>query len=438
MRPLLIGRLGLLAVLGCAAHAAAQDVRATPDSVGYASLQAAAATADPRQRQLRLQEAATELRLRSLAAERLPALALNGQTQYQSAVTKLAVSLPGVTIPTPAHDTYDAHLAAEQPLLDPTFASRREVERARLAESQAQVRATLFGLRQEVADAFFTAATLQERMAELDAAITDLAARLRESVARFRQGTALRADTASIAATIDERRQDRLALASDRAAALARLALLTGRPITDGVVLVAPATAALVRDVTRSLDTLRTRPEYEQFAATRERLARQSRLALAQERPRVSAYGRLGYGRPGLNMLSTDFQTYWLAGLQLRWTPFRWGTTGRERELLELEREVVATNEAAFTRSLQRSVQPALATIARLDSTLALDARVIALREQVVRDARAQLAEGAITAATYVDRSSELLAARIRRVQHRVALEQAHVTLLNTLGVEVR
>jgi outer membrane protein TolC len=288
-----------------------------------------------------------------------------------------------------------------------------------------------------VTEAFFTAVALQQRMAEVDASITDLGARLREVVARFHEGAALPGDTAAVAATLDQRRQDRLGLSADRAAALERLVLLTGRQIGDRAVLIAPATATIVRDVFGALDTLRARPEYERFAAARERLAQQSRLAAAADRPRVSAYGRLGYGRPGLNMLSSDFQSYWLAGVQIHWTPFRWGTTDRDQELLALERETVATNEAAFTRSLERAAQPALASIARLDTTLTLDERVVALREEIVREAQAQLKEGVITAATYVDRSTDLLAARLRRVEHHIALEQARVTLLNTLGVEV-
>jgi outer membrane protein TolC len=426
-----------LGALAAASSAAAQNVRPARDSIGYRELLANAVNADPRQQQLRLQETATELRLRSIAAERLPSLALDGQGQYQSAVTKIAIPLPGVVIPTPPHDTYDAHLGAEQSLLDPTLAPRREVEGARLAEARAQIRSTLFGLRQEVTDAFFTAAGLQERIAETDAAIADLAVRLRETVARFHEGTALRADTASIAATLAERRQDRLTIDADRAAALARLALLAGRSIPADAVLVPPSVAALAREVARSADTLRTRPEFQQFAATRERLARQGRLASAQERPRVSAFARVGYGRPGLNMLSSDFQSYWLAGVRVHWSPFNWGATERDRELLDLEREIVTTNEAAFAQLLERAAQPSLATIARLDSTLALDERVIALREQLVRDARAQLDEGVITATTYADRSTDLLTARLRRVQHRVALEHARVTLLNTLGVEI-
>lgn len=431
-------RRALYATLVATVLATPKPAAAQRDTIGYAALLSQAVNADPRQRQLRLQEEATTLRLRDIAADRLPSLALDGQAQYQSAVTTVPIAVPGASIPTPSHDTYDAHLGAEAPLLDPTLASRRAVERARLAESQAQIRTTLFTLRQEVTDAFFTAVGLQERMSETDAAITDLSARLREMVVRFREGTALRGDTAAIAATLDERRQDRFALASDRGAALARLALLTGRPVSGDALLVGPTMPALVSDASRALDTVRARPEFEQFAATRQRLDEQSRLATAQDRPRVSAFARLGYGRPGLNALSPDFRSYWLAGVRFHWTPFDWGTTGRDQELLALEREVVATNEAAFARSLARQAQPTLATIARLDSTLALDEGIIALREQVAREARAQLGEGVITAATYVDKSTDLLVARLRRVQHRVALDQARATLLNTLGVEVR
>jgi len=428
------------AALLCVAisNVALAQTPARRDSIDYATMLSAATAADPREAQLSLNERASRLRLGSIDAERLPVLSIDAQSQYQSAVTTIGASLAGVMFPMPAHDTYDAHVGAEQSLFDPSRGARRAVERARLAESRAQVRGTLFGIRQELTDAFFGAASLQERIAETDASIADVAARLRETVIRFREGAALRGDTASLAATLDERRQDRLSLVGERAAAMARITLLTGRAIPDDAVLVAPTTAPAVRDIIAALDAVRSRPEYEQFAATRDRLAQQEALASAQDRPRVSAYGRLGYGRPGLNMLSTDFQSYWLAGVQLHWTPMRWGATSRDREQLEVEREIVATNEAAFSRSLARSVQPTLATIARLDSTLALDAGVVALREQVVHEAQVQLHEGVITAATYADRSTELLTARLRRVQHRVALEQARVTLLNTLGVEVR
>src|SRR5207237_3795516 len=102
----------------------------------------------------------------------------------------------------------------------------------------------------------------------------------------------------------------------------------------------------------------------QQFSASRARLAEQEAVESALEKPRVSAFGRLGYGRPGLNALSANFQSYWLAGVQVQWTPWTWGSVDRTRETLEIQREIVATNEQAFTRSLRRGVEQSIATIA--------------------------------------------------------------------------
>jgi len=438
--------LSSLAVLVLAAGAARTLAAQQTDSLRLSALHAAAAAADPRAAQIALQAAASELRMRNIAAERLPALTASGQAQYQSDVTSFSPNIPagsplaGFAFPTPPHDTYDAHAEARQSLYDPTIAPRRAAERAQLALSQAQVRITLFGTRQEVDDAFFAALDLQERTAQLDASAVDLQAHLRDAAAKLREGSALPGDTASLAASLLQREQDLAQARADRRAALARLSELVGRSISDDTPLALPvqnALADLVARTAASIDAERARPEYAQFAASRESLSRQEAVVAAQERPRVSAFARGGVGRPGLNMLSSSVDSYWLAGVQVQWTPWTWGTVDRNREALELQRQIVATNESAFTSGLRRSVQPLLATIGRLDTTLALDERIVALREEVERETAAKLREGVITAAEYADRSTELLTARLARSQHRVELARARATFLTTLGVEV-
>jgi outer membrane protein TolC len=407
------------------------------DSLRLSALQREALRLDPRQRQLDLQARATELRLRNIDAENRPALSVDGQAQYQSTVTRLPITLPNVSVPTPPHDTYDARIGAQQTLFDPTRDARRAVERAQLAESQAQTRATIFALRQEINDAFFAAAVMQERIIIIDAAVTDLTARLRETVARFREGTALPGDTAAIAATILQREQDRIQLRGDRTAALARLSELVARPVRDAEPLAVEDYGATVARTMQAFDTLRLRPEYAQFAAARDRLSRAMDVESSQERPRVSAFGRAGYGRPGLDMLSRDFQAYWVAGVQVHWAPWTWGNASRDRQAASLQQEIIATNEQAFARGLRRGVQHSLAAMARLDSTLALDERIIALRERIESETRIRLGEGVVTAAEYVDRNTDLLTARLLRTQHRIELAQARATYLTTLGVEV-
>jgi len=203
-------------------------------------------------------------------------------------------------------------------------------------------------------------------------------------------------------------------------------------------VLVLPDLAGEVSEARDRLAAVRTRPEYEQFATTRERLARQADLTAARERPRVSAFARVGYGKPGLNLLNNAFDSYWLAGVQVQWTPWTWGTVDRERETLALQQQIVATNEAAFTEGLRRAVQTDLATMDRLDAAVGMDSRIIALRERIERETRTRLQEGVVTAAEYADRNSDLLQARLARTTHLIELIQTRAHFLTTLGVEVR
>ena len=432
------GTAWLAALVVAAAPVTAHAQRPAADSVTLPALQTAAVRRDPRGQQFSLLAAQTELRLRSIAAERLPALDLVGLGQYQSDVTRIPFQLPGGQTPlSPPHDTYDARLEAQQRLIDPTLGARRGVERAQLAESQARVRTALYALRQNVNDAFFAAARLQAQRGDIETSITDLQAQLRVAQDRVRLGTALPSEAATLQAELLRRQQSLAEIDADRRAALEVLAELTGTRVAPSAALALPDPAAEVARVRAAVADLRTRPEYEQFARTRELIQRQEDAASAQDKPRVSAFGRAGYGRPGLNPLNTRFDSYWLGGVQVQWTPWTWGTTRREREVLALQRQIVATEEAAFTEGIRRAVAQDLATIDRLESTLASDEQIIELRERIARETRLRFQEGVVTSAEYVDRQTDVLNARLARTAHRVELAQARARFLTTVGVEV-
>ncbi|HEX5829366.1 MAG TPA: TolC family protein, partial [Gemmatimonadaceae bacterium] len=221
-------------------------------------------------------------------------------------------------------------------------------------------------------------------------------------------------------------------------AALTVLGELTGRVVAESDVLALPDLEAEVARARATLPELRARPEYEWFARSREALGRQEEAVAAQDRPRLFAFGRAGYGRPGLNPLARAVDEYWLAGVQLEWTPWNWGTTRREREELAIRQRIVATEEAAFTESIRRGVANDVAAIDRLARSLEADDTIIALRERILGEARLRFGEGVVTSAEYVDRETDLLAARLARATHRVELAQARARFLTLLGLEVR
>jgi outer membrane protein TolC len=421
-----------LAVTRTSAQAPARD------TAQLGALQAGALAHDPRARELSIVAAQSRLRLRNLDAERRPSLSVESQAQYQSDVARIPITLPGgISVPVPPHDTYDAKVVAQQRLYDPTRASRRAVEDAQLAESQSRLRSTLFAVRQNVNDLFFAALRAQSQLAELATTITDLEAQLNVAEARVREGQALPSEAMTIRAELLRRRQSVNELDASRRASLETLADLTGSTLDTLVVLAPPSASAAIDRARAALAALRSRPEYEQFARSRDVLQRQEDARAVQDRPTLLAYGRAGYGRPGLNPLSEKFDSYWLAGVQLQWKPWTWGTNDRDREVLALQRQVVAQEEQQFTESLRRGVTQDLASIDRLAGIVSSDDEIVALRERIAAEMRARYAEGVVTSAEYVDKETDVLSARISRSLHRVELAQIRTHFLTTLGLEV-
>ncbi|HEU4523125.1 MAG TPA: TolC family protein [Thermoanaerobaculia bacterium] len=425
-----------LMILLAAAVLVAQPLLAQPVTLG--ELHDAAHAADPRLRQLELEVEQSELRLRNLAAERRPALAVEAQIQYQSDVLQFPFASPGGAPVQPPKDTYDASVRLEQSIIDPTLRSRLAAERARLGEALSRIETALFPLRLEVNEAFFAAVSLQQREAQIDAGITDLEARLRDARVRVEEGAALPSEPASIEAALLARRQDALQIRAQRRAALGRLSELTGKEIALDQPLSIPDLEERVRNARSRLRELRERPEYEQFSRTRDRLEAQKELLRGQDEPRLFAYGRAGIGKPGLNLLNDGFDAYWIAGLRLQWKPWNWGVSDRERRVLELQQEAIESEESAFDRMLGRSLQSDLATIDQLDEVLALDRQIVALRELIDRETKVRYGERVVTAAEMVDKNTDVLEARILRAVHEVDLAQARARLLTLLGLETR
>lgn len=413
------------------------QTQSIPDSIRLPTLRNAALASDPRASQLEIIAAQSSLRLQSLNAELRPALSLDAQAQYQSDIAAIPVRLPGVTIPTPAHATYDSRLSAQQRLYDPSLATRRAVERAQTTESQARVRTALYAVNEAVSSAFFTALRSQNQAAEMSTTVTDLEAQLAVADSRVKAGTALPSEVNAIRAELLRRRQAVSDQDAVRRAAIAVLSSLTGSAIDPRTPLAAPDIENPM-PAAGELRQSRQRPEYQQFALSRESLQRLEDARRAQDKPRLSAFGRLGYGRPGLNLLGNQFDTWWLTGVQLQWSPWNWGTSQRDRQVIALQRRMVSAEEQSFTNTLNRILEQDLVSIDRIESALPQDDEIIALRENIFAETRARYAEGVITSAEYVDRQTDVLAARLARAAHRVELLQARAHLLSTLGLEVR
>ena len=407
------------------------------DTLHLARLQEAAVRSDPRTAQIDLLRSATALRLSAIGSERLPQLGLNAWALHQSDITSPSLNISGAAFPDLPRNRWQSTLDVTQLLYDGGNVSRRRaLERARYTESVAAVSVALYGLRDEVNAAFFSAFLLQQRSAEYDALVTDLEARLGAVRARVEAGTALGREAAEVEAEQVRATLQRDESRATRRASLAILADLVGKPIDTAAVLVLPAAAPETghdSTITASA-SLRLRPEFEHFRQTRARLEREAALTGSENAPIVSAFGQAGVGLPGLDQFRTTSDAFWQAGLRLEWHPWTWNSAGRNAAALRLQQQVVVREEQALAGALSRQVVAYREEIDRLIGALGQDERVVDLRTEIERQARAQHDEGAITTADYVETRTDVLEARLALQRHRVELAQARVRYLTTLG----
>lgn len=408
------------------------------DTLRIERLQDAALASDPRTRQRDLLRAASDLRLAVIGSDRLPQITFNGQASHQSDVTRPTVNVPSIQFPDFPKDHWQTTLDVEQSLYDGgDVARRRDLEQARHLESAAELDVALYELRSDVNSAFYSASLFEKRSAEYDALVADLDARLAAVRARVEAGTALTRDAAQI-----EAERVRAGLQGDEAraarrASLATLADLIGHPIDSNAVLVLPAEEPELTHPA-SLDTvaaLRRRPEFDQLRQSRAVLDKEVAATSAENRPRIIAFGQAGVGLPGLDQFRTSSDAFWQAGIKVQWRPWTWHSADRTAESYRIQQHIVATEEQALGRRLARAVVTNLEDIGRLKTALAEDERIVKLRIDVEKQARAQYDEGAITTEDYVETRTDVLEARLTLERHRVELAQARSSYLTTLGL---
>ncbi len=408
------------------------------DTLSIERLQEAARHSDPRAAQRSLLREATDLRLAVIASDRLPRLEVNGQASHQSDITRPTFGIPGAIIPELPKQHWQATLDVEQRLYDGgDVARRREVEEARNAESQSALDVSLYQLRSDVNAAFFSAFLFEKRAAEYQALVGDLDARLAAVRARVEAGTALGRDAAEIDAERMRAGLQRDEARASRRASLAILADLVGKPMDTTAVLVLPSDEP-ERAYPTDLDTiaaLRRRPEFDQFRRSRERIDKEIAYTAVENRPRVFAFGQAGVGLPGYDQFRSTSDAFYQVGLKVQWQPWTWRSAGRTAEAYRLQQDIVTTEEQAMGRRLARAVATDLEDIARLKAALADDERIVSLRTDVERQARAQYDEGAITTPDYVETRTDVLEARLTLERHRVELAQARSRYVTTLGI---
>lgn len=367
--------------------------------------------------------------IKNIQTNFLPQANVNGQATWQSEVTKIPIKIPNMNIPESNKDQYKLTLDVNQLIFDAGATKRQEeLEKINLALNQKGVDVELYHLRDRVSQIYYGILLLKENHDQLKVTQKDISERLERMDASIRNGIALRSGSAILRAEILKIGQALIEIHFNSDALIQSLMELTGLKLDESTKLEMP-------DLSTDTGQIAVvRPDLKLLDLQQERLSGLDKLTATKLKPKLMGFGTLGYGRPGLNMLSNTFGSYGIVGAKLSWNVWNWDQTKTERQVLNVQKSIIETQKENFNQNLRVAVNSNLSEINKYKSLIETDNQIIQLRMEITKTSSSQLDNGVITPTDYLSDVNAELQARLNQKTHQVKLSQAKINYLITLG----
>ena len=315
----------------------------------------------PLVRQFDLIERTKDFTVENAAKGYFPQLSFSGKASYQSDVTKMPFSIPGVEFGLD-NDQYQLVLELNQTVWDGgVVRNRKEEARAKSEVQKGQLEVNLYALN----DHGQVSACMQ-------------------------QGVANQADLDAVAVEQLNARQTESELRVNRKAYAEVLGLLTGRKGIDAERLVKPSVTVEPLEENR-------RPELSLYESQRRQLSVQEKGLTARYMPKLGVFAQGAYGDPGLNMLKGGFEPYYIAGVRLSWNISDLYTRKNDKRLLAASRDDIDVQEAVFRLNNRMETAQHWRTVEKIDTLMKNDDELIRLRTNIRKSAEAKVANGTLT-----------------------------------------
>ena len=392
----------------------------------------------PLMKQLDLYARASDLRLKNLKANYMPTLNINGQLSYQSDVTTVEMNIPPNPYfssddisPTPiSKDWYKLTFDINQTIYDGgVTSSKNDLETINLHLSQQQVGIELYKLKERINNIYFRILFLQKSRHLLELVGDEISVKLDRVRSAVKNGVLLESDAEILMVEIIHIDQQLVEVNAGITSGRKILKELTMMSVEDETVMIIPELEVSAGPSNNQ------RPEYKMMTLQQQQIDKLGQLTSTSRMPKLMGFGQLGYGRPGLNMLSNDIEGFYIFGAALSWNVWDWSKNKNEREVLAIQHEVINTNKETFDKNLKTTLIACSEEIQKFKKLIEKDNIIIGLRKNITTRYSSQLDNGVITSTDYLVHVNAEKQARLDREQHIIQLSQAKVNYLTAQGV---
>ncbi len=359
-----------------------------------------------------------------------PSLDLNGKLSYQSDVVEVTLTDPSIPVEFPQvpHDQYGLNLDIIQNIYDGGISrGKKTFEEAVMAADLQQVEVDLYRLKGRVNQYYFAVLVLQENRRNLEIHLQNLEARYETVQTAVTHGTMLETELYVIEVEKLKMKKSMIELDSRKKSHMSALKVLCGDGLGVEAILENPQFESFESG---SIN----RPELKLFDLKHQSMEAGKELVGKKRMPVLYAFGQTGYGKPGYNMMSETWDTYYMLGAGLKWKIWDWNNTSREKQLIGYQQQMLQTQRASFDKELESLMVQEEASMEQYTLTMEMDQQVLELQKLISKQAATSLENGTMTATNYITELNKESLARITLATHQVMLMQSKANYLTIQG----
>lgn len=347
----------------------------------------------PQVKQYGLIEQSKEFNISNANKGYLPQVSFSAKATYQSAVTKLPITLPNVTIEGLNKDQYQSVVEVNQSIWDGgVIRNQKKITEASSAVDKQKLDVDMYAINDRVNQLFFGILLIDEQIKQNLLLQDELKRNYNQISAYITNGIANQADLDAVKVNQLSTAQRKVELDATRKAYREMLSALIGEEIKEGTSLVKPSFAEEA-----SLSSTVNRPELRLFEAQSNLFETQKSMVDAKNLPKLGVFVQGGYGNPGLNMLKNEFTPYYVAGARLSWNFGSLYTKKNDKKLLDNNLQNVAIQKETFLFNTNLKMTQQSNEIDKIKQLMRDDDEIIRLRTNIKKASEVKVEHGTLS-----------------------------------------
>ena len=296
-----------------------------------------------------------------------------------------------MSIPTVNKDQYGATLDISQTIWDGgTIKSQKESIRTASEVDKANVDVSIYAVNERINQLYFGILLTDAQIRQNRLLQDELERQYSQVRSYMENGIANQTDLDAIKVDQLKARQSEAQFANTRQAYIDMLSIMIGERLSADTEFTKPEPIVpSVRAVYR--------PELSLFDAQIRKLEAKNREITSGLMPKLSLTVTGGYGNPGLNMLASGFEAYYMAGVRLSWNIGNFYTKKNKRREIQTSIRNIEAQRETFLFNTDLDITQKESSIDTYFDQLRYDDEIIELRVAVKQASEAKMANGTLS-----------------------------------------